>query len=63
MKSMYKSDLADAAGVCRTTFWRWLKENNSHLEQFGVKPKSKMLPPRAVKWVCDEYGIDYAEVA
>lgn len=60
---MYKSDLADAAGVSRTTFWRWLKENNSHLEPFGVKPKSKMLPPRAVKWVCDEYGIDYAEVA
>jgi predicted DNA-binding transcriptional regulator AlpA len=60
---MYKSDLADAAGVSRTTFWRWLKENNSHLAKYGVKPRSKMLPPRAVKWVCDEYGIDYPEAA
>ena len=63
MKSRYKSDLADAAGVSHTTFWRWLKENNSHLAQFGVKPTSKLLPPAAVKWVCDEYGIDYDEVA
>ena len=58
MKSMYKSDLADAAGVSRTTFWRWLKENNSQLAQFGVTPKSTMLPPRAVNWVCAQYGID-----
>lgn len=59
MKSAYKYELADAAGVSRRTFQRWLSENRSRLSRFGVKPTSHMLPPRAVKWVCDEYGIDY----
>ena len=63
MKSAYKSELADAAGVSRTTFWRWLKDNQSQLAKYGVTSKSKMLPPKAVKWVCDEYGIDYPGAA
>ena len=63
MKSAYKYELADAAGVSRRTFQRWLSENRSRLSRFGVKPTSHMLPPRAVKWVCDEYGIDYPAAA
>lgn len=58
MKAMYKNELAEAAGVSRRTFQRWLKENRSRLSCFGVKPTSHMLPPRAVEWVCREYGID-----
>ena len=58
MKSAYKYELADAAGVSRMTFQRWLKENRSRLSCFGVKPTSHMLPSGAVEWVCREYGID-----
>ena len=58
MKSAYKFELANAAGVSRTTFWRWMKENEEHLLQLGVKPTTKLLPPKAVEWICREYGID-----
>ena len=58
MKAMYKYELANAAGVSTNTFRRWLNENSSKLARFGVKRRSQMLPPRAVQWVCQEYGID-----
>ncbi len=58
MKAMYKYELAEAAGVSANTFRRWLNENSSKLARFGVKRRSQMLPPRAVQWVCHEYGID-----
>ena len=58
MKSVYKYELANAAGVSDRTFRRWLKENSGHLAALGAKPGSKLLPPRAVEWVCREYGID-----
>ena len=58
MKSAYKSELAAAAGVGYTTFYRWMRENQGRLSRYGVKPTSKMLPPRAVEWVCQQYGID-----
>ena len=60
---MYKNELADAAGVSMNTLRRWLNKNRDRLAHFGVSPRSQMLPPRAVKWVCDEYGIDYPEAA
>ena len=59
MKRVCKYELAEAAGVSRTTFWRWMKENEAHLVQLGVKPSGKLLPPKAVEWICREYGIDY----
>ena len=58
MKAMYKYELAEAAGVNANTFRRWLNENSNKLARFGVKRRSQMLPPRAVQWVCHEYGID-----
>jgi len=58
MKAMYKYELAEAAGVSANTFRRWLNENRSKLARFGVKRRSQMLPPRAVEWVCQQYGID-----
>ena len=58
MKAMYKYELADAAGVSRDTFRRWLSMNGSKLAKFGVGKRSQMLPPRAVEWICREYGID-----
>ena len=58
MKEMYKYELANAAGVSRDTLRRWLSENRSKMEEMGAKPRSQLLPPRAVAWGCREYGID-----
>ena len=58
MKSAYKYELAEAAGVSYTTFYRWMNENRCRLARLGVKRNSKMLPPRAVEWICRQYGID-----
>ena len=58
MKSAYKNELAAAAGVSYTTFYRWLAGNRETLATFGVKPTSRVLPPKAVEWICREYGID-----
>ena len=58
MKAMYKYELADAAGVSRDTFRRWLGLQSVKLAAFGVSKRSQMLPPRAVEWICREYGID-----
>ena len=63
MKAMYKYELAAAAGVSMNTFRRWLNNKQDHLSRLGVRHRSQMLPPKAVKWVCDEYGIDYPEAA
>ena len=53
MKSAYKYELANAAGVTDRTFRRWL----------GVTRTTKLLPPKAVEWICKEYGIDFPEAA
>ena len=58
MKSAYKFELANAAGVSDRTFRRWLNKNSMQLALLGVTPTTKMLPPKAVDWICREYGID-----
>ena len=63
MKSVYKYELADAAGVNYKTFQRWLHIHRDELQRLGVGPTCKILPPKAVKWVCDAYGIDYPQAA
>jgi hypothetical protein len=59
MKSAYKYELAEAAGVNYKTFQRWMANNRTILSRFGVRRNSKMLPPRAVQWICLQYGIDF----
>ncbi len=58
MKSYYKYELADAAGVSTRTFGRWLSQQSEQLSQWGVTPRSQLLPPVAVEWICRQYGID-----
>ncbi|MBQ7526872.1 MAG: hypothetical protein IJT11_04005 [Bacteroidaceae bacterium] len=55
---MYKNELANAAGVSCNTFRRWLSGKRSKLAELGASPRGQLLPPRAVAWVCREYGID-----
>ena len=58
MKAMYKNELANAVGVSCNTFRRWLSGKRSKLAELGASPRGQLLPPRAVAWVCREYGID-----
>ena len=58
MKSYYKYELADAAGVSTRTFHRWMSQQSEQLSQWGVTPRSQLLPPVAVEWICRQYGID-----
>lgn len=57
-RAMYRYELADAAGVSRRTFGRWLRGREAELRGLGVSPRCKLLPPAAVKWLCEFYCID-----
>ena len=58
MKSYLKSELARAAGVSCSTFKRWLRQQSEMFCQWGVTPRTQLLPPVAVQWICKAYGID-----
>ena len=58
MKSMSKAQLAEKAGVTMRTFQRWLSRHSDELAILGVKPRDKLLPPVAVKYIAEQYGID-----
>ena len=58
MKSMSKAQLADAAGVSMKTLQRWLSRHSDELAMLGVRPRDKVLPPVAVRYVAEQYGID-----
>ena len=57
-KSKLKSELAQAAGVSLPTFRRWLLSDQEELRQMGVSPSTKILPPVAVRYLCEKYCID-----
>ena len=60
MKSMTKSELAKAAGVCTDTLRNWLKDPyiQQQLAPMNLKKQQKKLPPRAVKIITDHYAIE-----
>jgi len=57
MKSMLKCELAAAAGVSMRTFSRWLSCNEERLKEYGVTKSSRLISPKGVKFICEEYGI------
>lgn len=58
MKAMSKTELANAAGVSRDTFRRWLKADAGYLSTQGVKPTAKVFPPQVVNYLIDKYCIE-----
>lgn len=56
--SMYKSELAELAGVSPRTFTRWLRVHRQELAQVGIPPRAKLLSPKAVRMVCELFCID-----
>lgn len=58
MRYMLKRELADLAGVSFSTFKRWLSQHRDELADYGVSVNARLIPPAAVKYICDQYGID-----
>ena len=61
MKAMSKQQLADAAGVSVTTLMNWCKPYQEELEALGMRPNSKILPPRIVSYIAELFCIDVKE--
>lgn len=58
LKSMLKSELANAAGVSPQTFRRWLKNDEQYLKAQGIRPTTKLLPPQVVSYLIEKYCIE-----
>ena len=58
MKSYTKIELARAAGVSGETFRRWLRTDAAYLRANHITPKTKLLPPHVVKYLCEKYDIE-----
>jgi len=56
-----KRQLAKLAGVSDRTFSRYLASRRHILEEMGISPNARLLPPQAVKYVCEDYCIDLPE--
>ncbi|MBR2195356.1 MAG: hypothetical protein IJ911_07040 [Salinivirgaceae bacterium] len=61
VKAISKAKLAEMIGISGTTLRKWLRRCEKALRQMGVSRNAKMLPPCAVKHVCEEYSIDLYE--
>ncbi len=57
-KAMYKSELAEAAGVTPETFRRWLQTDKEMLRDMRVSPRQRLLPPQVVAYICEKYCIN-----
>lgn len=57
-RAMYKYELAVAAGVTRQTLRNWMQSDRVVLKKMGVEWTQKVLPPCAVKYMCEKYDID-----
>lgn len=57
-KFISKKQLAQLAGVSDRTFSRYLQTRRPILEAMGVSLHARLLPPQAVKYVCEDYCID-----
>ena len=58
MTAMTKAQLGMAAGVSVKTLQRWLSRHREERKKLGVRPRDKLLPPVAVRYVAEQYGID-----
>jgi len=56
-----KGELARLAGVSYRTFQRYIATRRHILSEMGVSPRASLLPPRAVRFICEDYCIDLPE--
>lgn len=57
-KAMTHTQLADCAGVSRSTLYKWLHPYEDKLRKLGVQPNAKVIPPKAVRFICETFTID-----
>jgi hypothetical protein len=55
--SMKKHEFATHAGISPRTLSRWCKQQREPLRILRVKPKSSILSPLAIIYLCDYYSI------
>lgn len=55
--AMYSYELADAAGVNRKTFRKWLKCEKEELAKLGYNINMRIMPPQVVRYLCEKYVI------
>lgn len=55
---MYKCELARAAGVSERTLRRWMARHGRELQRLGAGRHAQLLPPGAVRFLCEMYVID-----
>ena len=58
MKSMYKFELALAAGISTKTLQRWLRKHRKELEELGISVTAKQIPPIGVEFICSKFQIE-----
>lgn len=58
MKAMYKFELAGCAGISSKTLRRWMRPYAGELRAMGVTDTTRLLPPAAVKLICEKLSID-----
>ena len=58
MKSKSKFEIAQAAGISTELLRRWMLEHRNVIGAMGVKPTRRLLPPRVVRYMCRELGIE-----
>ena len=46
-----------AAGISVRTLYNWMRLHRTHLQRLGVQPNQRLLPPRAVRFICQELGL------
>ena len=58
--AMYKNELIRAAGASEKDFRKWLNipQHKKALAALGVKPTAHKLPPKAVQYIVEHYGIN-----
>ena len=58
MKSKTKSEIARAAGISPEVLRRWMMEHRNVISAMGVRPTRRLLPPKVVRYICSELGIE-----
>ena len=58
MKAKTKSEIAQAAGISPELLRRWMMEHRNVISAMGVKPTRRLLPPKVVRYMCRELGIE-----
>ena len=57
-RAMLKSEFAGIMGVSMQTFRKYIKPYASKLKRMGVTSRAHLLPPKAVKFLCEIMAVD-----